>query len=82
MKMKPLNGTKTHPLSDHAREELKDISRKPVPRNAVNPGVANRLLREGLVEAVMLTSPYKTHNGGKCEHLRIAGPGMVALGLL
>lgn len=57
--MLPLNGTNTHPLSEHARAELRAIAEKPVPRRTVNPGVANRLVREALVEDVMLPSPYK-----------------------
>lgn len=79
--MKPLNGTKTHPLSDHAKAELADIASKPVPRQAVNPGVANRLLRESLVESVMLPSPFKTHAGEPLQHLRITSAGMDALSL-
>lgn len=48
----PLNGSKTHPPSEHALAELRDIARSPVPRLAVNPGVANRLEREDLVDVV------------------------------
>lgn len=79
MPTKPLNGEKTHPLSVHAREELRDIAMSPVPRQAVNPGVANRLLREALVESVALPSPFKTHKGGKIEHLQITQAGRDAL---
>jgi len=39
--MLPLNGTKSHPLSEHARAELRDIVSGPVPRSTVNPGVAD-----------------------------------------
>jgi hypothetical protein len=73
--MLPLNGTKTHPLTAHALAELKDIAAKPVPRQAVNPGVANRLLRGELVESVMLPSPFRTHGGRTIEHLRITDTG-------
>jgi hypothetical protein len=75
----PLNGVKTHPLSAHALAELKEIQANPVPRNAINPGVVDRLLREGLVESVMLPSPYKTHKGKACEHLAITMAGRAAL---
>lgn len=75
----PLNGTKTHPLSEHALAELQDIASAPVPRVAVNPGVANRLLSEALVEAVQLPNPFKAHKGGNCEHLRITDAGRAAL---
>jgi len=79
--MLPLNGTKTHPLTDHAREQLLDIAAKPVPRQDVNPGVANRLLRECLVSEVMLTSPFKTHKGKSIAHLQITTDGRERLGL-
>lgn len=73
--MKPLNGINTHPLSAHALAELRDLVNKPCPRQAVNPGVANRLLREALVESVMLPSPFRTHAGQPLEHLRITDAG-------
>ena len=79
--MTPLNGTKTHPLTAHALAELRDLANKPCPRQAVNPGVANRLLREELVESVMLPSPFKTHAGKPLEHLRITDTGRRAAGL-
>jgi hypothetical protein len=77
--IKPLNGTKTHPLSAAARIVLGDICVKPVPRSAVNPGVANRLEREALVEEVQLPSPFKAHKGGTCAHLRITEAGRKVL---
>jgi hypothetical protein len=77
--MLPLNGTKTHPLSDHARVKLQLIADCPIPRQSVNPGVANRLLREGLVISTMLPSPFKTHKGQKIEHLRITEKGLNTL---
>ena len=73
--MKPLNGEKTHPLSEHAIAELKDIALAPVPRCAVNPGVANRLLREMLVESSPRPSPFKVHKGGNTEHLVLTQAG-------
>lgn len=77
--MNPLNGTQTHPLSAHAVAELREIQAEPVPRLGVNPGVANRLLRESLVEEVLLPSPFKAHKGGSCAHLRITEAGVEAL---
>jgi hypothetical protein len=75
MRMLPMNGIKTHPLSAHALAELRDIAAAPVPRCAVNPGVANRLEREGLVRGVEIKSPYKAHKGGTCLHLEITDAG-------
>ncbi|MEY2632351.1 MAG: Caulobacter phage CcrBL9 [Pseudomonadota bacterium] len=76
--MKPLRGEKMHPLSAHALAELRDLANKPCPRQAVNPGVADRLLREALVESVTLPSPFKTHAGRPIEHLRITDAGREA----
>jgi len=75
----PLHGTKTHPLSEIARGELADIALAPVPCQGVNPGVANRLLREDLVELVDLPSPFPTHKGKKIQHLKITDAGRRAL---
>ena len=75
---KPLNGTKTHPLTAHALAELRDLANKPCPRQAVNPGVSDRLLREDLVEVVMLPSPFRAHAGKPLEHLRITDAGRLA----
>lgn len=77
--MQPLNGTKTHSLSAHAMAALRDIASKPLPRQSVNPGVANRLLRDGLVESVQISSPFTTHNGRSIEHLHITDAGRCAL---
>jgi hypothetical protein len=74
----PLNGTRTHPLSEHARAELRALVDAPIPCAGVNPGVANRLLREGLVEIVQLPSPFKTHRGRAIDHLRITDEGRAA----
>jgi len=75
----PLNGVKTHPLSTHAKGVLRDIATAPVPRHSVNPGVTNRLQREGMVESIDLPSPYKTHQGKPIEHLCITAAGMAAI---
>lgn len=77
--MRPLNGMKTHPLSEHALSELKDIAQTPVPRSSVNPGVVNRLLRESLVEEVSLPSPFKAHKGAAVAHLQITTAGRAAI---
>ncbi|MGV8822969.1 hypothetical protein [Methylibium petroleiphilum] len=74
----PLNGTKTHPLSEHALEELRHIAMGALPRSSINPGVVNRLLREALVESFEATSPYPSHRGKSIEHLRITDAGLAA----
>jgi hypothetical protein len=79
MNTKPLNGTKTHPLSIHAKQVLAEIARAPVPKLDVNPGVRDRLYRESLIEFVKLPSPYKKHKGGKCDFLQITKAGLDAL---
>jgi hypothetical protein len=71
-----------NPLSEHARAELANITAKPVPRQAVNPGVANRLLREDLVIEAMMPSPFKTHGGRRIAHLVVTNAGRERLGLL
>jgi hypothetical protein len=80
--MIPLNGTKTHPLSAHAIDELRNIARSPEPIVGINPGVINRLMRENLVEIVQLPSPFKTHKGRPVGHLRITNAGRERLATL
>lgn len=75
----PLNGTKTHPLSEHARGVLQSLYKKSTPTMEVNPGVIDRLTREGLAAVMQLTSPYAKHKGGKCNHLVITQAGIEAL---
>jgi hypothetical protein len=74
-----LNGGKTRPLSAFAIGVLEGIARTPQTAISINPGVVDRLKREDLVELVMLPSPYKSHAGGDCWHLRITAKGMAAL---
>lgn len=74
--MKPLNGTKTHPLSDHALFCLRCIAEYPRPKQDINPGVVNRLLRGELIEIVDLPSPFKTHNRRPISHARITELGL------
>lgn len=76
--MKPLNGTKTHPLTKTARAVLTTIARAPVPRQDVNPGVANRLEREALVERFDMPSPYRTVPG-TVTGLRVTPTGLTVL---
>lgn len=78
--MQPLNGEKTHALSEHSLGRLREIARHPLPRQDVNPGVANRLLREGLVQEVLLPSPFKSHKGKSIAHLSITAEGRQRLG--
>lgn len=77
--MKPLNGTKTHPLAPASLGALRDLAEKPMPRQELNPGVANRLLREALVESVELPSPYATHKGRNIEYLKATAAGVARL---
>lgn len=67
--MKPLNGIKTHSLTPAGLEALRRLVKEALPRQEFNPGIANRLEREALVESVELLSPYSTHKGRSIEHL-------------
>ncbi len=79
--MLPLNGTKTHPLSEHAWSALGGLVRGPRPAQEVNPGVINRLEREGMAERMLALSPYPSHK--KINHriswLRITLAGLSKL---
>jgi|GEM_PF-5913314 len=75
MTLQPLNGTKTHPLSDHAIDILRWINRLERPRQEVNAGVVNRLEREDLVKVIRLPSPYKTKVGTLIDFLQITEAG-------
>jgi hypothetical protein len=65
----------SRPLTAFSRKVLASIAKEPVPRNSINPGVADRLLRGDLVESVLLPSPYKLHKGTPIAHLRITEAG-------
>jgi len=78
MKHTPLNGVKTHPLSSHALGVLEQISKAPMPRQEVNPGVVNRLQREDLVEIKLQESPYKSVKC-KIQFLFVTDAGRAAL---
>lgn len=77
--LQPLNGNKTHPLTDFAKAALSQIAKKPVPRQEINPGVVNRLLQESLVELIELPSPYKKNKGEKIAFLKITRLGIARL---
>lgn len=71
----PLNGTRTHALSDHAQDCLALLCRYDLPRQNLNPGVINRLLRENLIEIVSLPSPFAGQKGKPIDHARITEAG-------
>lgn len=75
----PLNGTKTHPLKPGSLAALGELAAGPMPRQELNPGVANRLEREALVETVSLPSPYAKHKGASIDHLAITAKGREVL---
>lgn len=75
----PLNGEKTHPLSDHALSELRRVVQRPVPRSQINPGVIGRLLRDDLVVIELLTSPFPSHRGRKVAHVLATRAGAARL---
>lgn len=79
MTTRPMNGTKTHPLTKSSLSALSDLARRPDARQNLNPGVSNRLLREDLVESVQLPSPFTSHKGKLIEHLQITEAGRVVL---
>ena len=77
--MKPLNGEKTHPLTTTALMSLRELENGPMPRQVLNPGVANRLEREALVEVYNGVSPYPSAKGKSIQFLRITDAGRRAL---
>jgi hypothetical protein len=83
MTTRPLNGTKTHPLTEHGRAALVRLLQGPMPAQEINAGVVNRLTRgassEWLARTVWLPSPYKSHKGKTIIHLEITDAGKRAL---
>lgn len=75
----PLSGTKTRALSPIAIETLRSLSRTPAPCQSLNPGLCNRLAREGLVDEVQLPSPYASHKGRDIAHFKASTAGMSRL---
>lgn len=81
MSRKPLNGSKTRPLSQHAFDVLASLTAGPQPTQTINPGVIDRLLREDLIEIAQLPSPYVSHNGRPISHAKAtAGGHMIVAG--
>ena len=76
---KPLNGEKTHPLKPASFAVLRALAKAPQPRQMINPGVANRLEREKLVESVDLPSPFASHKGRVISHLKASATGLALL---
>lgn len=76
----PLNGTRTHPLSEHALDVLTRLKTAPMPCARINPGVMNRLHREYFIVDVMLKSPFKT-TPDKTMHCKITKAGIARLDL-
>lgn len=76
----PLNGTKIHPLSDHARGVLQSLANgAPIPLQKINAGVWRRFKDEKLAEHVMQPSPYASHKGREIPHAKITEAGRKAL---
>lgn len=75
----PLNGDKTHPLSEHAWGVLAQLKRGPVPKVSINAGVSNRFLREELAEFVNLPSPFTSHKGRNTPFMQITDAGLARL---
>jgi len=78
-KLPPLNGSKTHPLTEHAWLVLVRLQRDPLPTQEINPGVVNRLLREDFIEIQQRTSPYAVHQGAKIGTAVITKAGLELL---
>ncbi len=77
--MLPLNGTKTHPLTEHAWSVLVSLALLgPEPAQETNPGVINRLERENLAERFLAPTPYRTRKGN-IPWLRITEAGRFRL---
>lgn len=66
---------KLRPLTSVAIETLRDLARRPAPRQEINPGLCNRLLLESLVEEVELPSPYATHKGRNIVFFQLTSAG-------
>ena len=78
----PLNGTKTHPLTKHAKDVLRYLADGPCPAQVINPGVINRLEREDLAERYLYQTPYPMGVKGKINWLRITEAGRERLASL
>lgn len=67
--------TRPRPLSAHAIEILRNMSREPMPCVAINPGVVNRLTKDGLAEHCVRPSTFKLDRGRPRSHLQITDAG-------
>ena len=77
--MLPLDGIKTHPLSDHAWSVLRMLAHDgDMPTQLINAGVVNRLLREALVSVYLAPTPYRTRKGN-INWLQITQAGLSRL---
>lgn len=74
-----MNGGRTRPLTAHARGVLRELARAPMPRQNMNPGVADRLERGDFAEVVMLPSPFEIHHGANIRYMRITAGGVKEL---
>lgn len=76
----PLNGTQTHPLSEHALDVLAECAH-PYPVQHVNPGVRDRFARAepAVVEIIKHPSPFKKHKGSPVDHYLITEAGRAIL---
>lgn len=82
----PLNGSKTHPLTEAALSALAMLRDGPMPSQGFNAGIVNRLQRGDLAKIVDLPSPYRTHRRKdgyvkSISHLEITDAGRAALAL-
>lgn len=64
------------PLSDKAKDALHGLLAHPTPYSEINAGIIDRLMREDLIETVMLQSPYRSHKGKKIRHVRLTQAGL------
>lgn len=72
----PLNGTKIHPLTAHAKASLCALKEEPKPCQRINPGQLRRFADEKLIEIVDLPSPFMIHAGARIPHARLTDLGM------
>lgn len=70
--MKPLNGTKTHPLKPASLAALRALAEGPAESFLLNPGVRDRLSRGGLAEE------YISKAGRRCYRITDAGRAALA----
>lgn len=78
----PLNGSKTHPLCEHALGILKSLLNGPIPNYKINPGVINRLLREDLIEIVWIEKASYNNKYKEKQKVRVANSQITQKGKL